>query len=251
MKRSQTQLLEFLLELNQMAFRYLLEIHSGSSNTTGKLTFPSYSKSHRDGEVRISEQELRFAYTAVLERSGIYQPYYYSVETPTENLFSFSNEKSLGRSAMSDLSLYERNETAKDKKEQYEKVCNIECKALNPHKESIRKDIKKLIIEKETGVWGHLLINQDRETLPELFKKFIYSFNLVLKEAGNKREYLDKAYFFAIGILEKKLLLTRKILPGEICKDLSNIFSINNGKLKIDEPGRQMINNWQVELFTS
>ena len=251
MKSDTKKLLEFLLELNQMSFRYLLEVQSGSANTTGKLIFPTYSTSHRKSEVRISEQELRFAYTAVLERSGIFQPYYYSVETPTDKLYGFSNPTSPGRSAMSDLSLYARNETAKNKKEQFTKVCNMECKARNPHKDSINKDILKLALEKEVGAWGHLLISQDRDTLKELFRKFIDSFNNVLSKSKNQLKHFDKAYFFAIGILEKKLLLTRKILPGDIRGDLSNIFSIDYEKLKKVEPGRQMINEWQVELFPS
>jgi len=248
MKRDESCLLEFLLELNQMAFRYLLEIKSGKKNTTGKLIFPSYSTSHRKGEERISEQELRFAYTTVLERSGIFQPYFYSVETPTEETYAFSKGALSARSAVSDLSLYEKTNDPSDPIT-YTKVCNIECKALNPSDESIRKDIEKLVKEKENCAWGHLLINQDKGTLEGLFRKFISAFSSELKMFPEDQISSDKAYFFAICILGDRLLLTRKIEPEEIRKDLLNIFSIDYVQLKEAKTGRQDINGWQVELF--
>ena len=178
-------------------------------------------------------------------------PFYYSVETPTKRTYLFSGKVN-ERSAMSDLALYDMEIRLDTNVPEFKKVCNIECKAHNPSMGSIKKDIEKLVKEEETGAWGHLLLNQDSGTLRELFKKFSESFKDVLNNPDIKQYNFEKAYFWAIGTLEKRQLLTRKIQPGEISGDLSKIFSIDYNKIKSLLPGKYVDfenSGWQVDIF--
>ena len=240
-------LLETVLELNQEAFKYLLEIYGKEKNVSGRLIFPTYA----GGKRRVSEQELRFAYAKTIEQQKVFMPFYFSVETPTKETYQFSGKVN-ERSAISDLALYDMELNLDDNVPEFKKVCNIECKAHNPTIESIKKDIEKLVKEKETGVWGHLLLNQDSGTLRELFKKFSESFRDVLSNPDIKQHSIDKAYFWAIGTLEKRQLLTRKIEPGELLGDLSKIFSIDYNKIKPLLPGKYVDfenSGWQVDII--
>ena len=240
------RLLEFLLELNQMSFEYLLEIYDNKTTTDGKLIFPV----KRSGDLRISEQELRFAYSATLERKGIFQPYFYSVETPTAEKYQFKGIVK-DRSGSSDLSLYELSD-GKKKENKFIRVCNIECKAHNSDPKSIQKDIQKLVREKVVGAWGHLLVNQDSGTLRELLSKITKSFQVTLADKKYSLINADKPYFFSIGILKSRQLISRKIQAGEIMGKISPIFEIDYDELIKLKPGKHCGFNgtpWQVDFF--
>ena len=118
----------------------------------------------RSGAIRISEQEARILYCSTLNTVN----YYYSIETPTEEVYQQTGLTPV--SASSDLSLYI------DSGEDFKKVANVEFKAHNVNMEQIRKDIEKLIKEGITGNWFHTLKNIDSATLPSLFEKFKQSF---------------------------------------------------------------------------
>jgi len=246
MKTDNYKLLEFLLELNQMSFKYLLDIYDKKTATGGKLIFPV----KRRGELRISEQELRFAYAATLERKGIFQPYFYSVEPPTAEKYHFKGVVT-ERSGSSDLSLYEPND-GKKQENKFNRVCNIECKAHNADPKSIQKDIQKLVREEVVGGWGHLLLNQDSGTLRELLRKITKSFQVTLADKTYSLKYADKPYFFSFGILGSRQLISRKIEKGEIKGNISKIFSIDYEKLKGLHTGKYCDFNgtpWQVDVF--
>ena len=53
----------------------------------GRLVFPRY----RDKELRVSEQEARFAFVEALSQG----PFRYSVEAPTSKLYRFSGKTPL------------------------------------------------------------------------------------------------------------------------------------------------------------
>lgn len=110
--------------------------------------------SKRDKSKRISEQEARFVFCSILNNSD----FFYSIETPTEK------EYGKGRSASTDLSIYEYRNG-------FRKLVNVEFKAHNPRFTEIEKDVKKLIGEKITGNWFHLLKNVNSKTLKALFSK--------------------------------------------------------------------------------
>ena len=112
-----------------------------------RLIFPHYSTVYRDGETRISEQELRFVF---IEQFNAYcaennLKLFYSVETPTEYKYTFTDKNNPhkdedGQSAMFDLCIHN---------EKLERIALIEFKALNPDKFCYKKDFCKLEVEKE------------------------------------------------------------------------------------------------------
>jgi hypothetical protein len=112
-----------------------------------RLIFPHYSTVYRDGETRISEQELRFVF---IEQFNAYcaennLKLFYSVETPTEYKYTFTDKNNPhkdedGQSAMFDLCIHN---------EKLERIALIEFKALNPDKFCYKKDFCKLDSEKE------------------------------------------------------------------------------------------------------
>ena len=126
--------------------------------SASRLVYPQ----HRDGSIRISEQEARIIYCSVLNEQS---KYWYSVETPTEKEYSFEGSKEL--SARSDISLYTFSDELG-----FSKQVNVEFKAHNPPPESIAKDVEKIINEGLVGNWFHVLADVDKRTLPALFEKF-------------------------------------------------------------------------------
>ena len=111
------------------------------------LIFPHYSTIYRNGETRISEQELRFVF---VEQFNVYCAknnlrLYYSVETPTKYKYTFKDKDNPhkdedGQSAMVDLCIHN---------EKFERVALVEFKALNPDEFCYKKDFCKLDAEKE------------------------------------------------------------------------------------------------------
>ncbi|QGP92588.1 hypothetical protein MGLY_19740 [Neomoorella glycerini] len=104
---------------------------------TPKLILPPRSNDNED--VRISEQEARFIYASVLTRAS---RYFFSVETPTGEKYSFTDGAVNQRSALSDLSLYTFGNG-------FHKQANVEFKAGNPPVDHIKKDIEKLVRERK------------------------------------------------------------------------------------------------------
>ncbi len=90
-----------IAEILNRAFQVLDKSYKYNDEESGKanqqasgsrLIFPCYSKTYRNGERRISEQELRFVF---IEQFNQYcdetgWDAYYSVETPTEWKYRFS-----------------------------------------------------------------------------------------------------------------------------------------------------------------
>ncbi len=112
-----------------------------------RLIFPHYSTVYRDGETRISEQELRFVFIEQFNAycAGNNLKLFYSVETPTEYKYTFTDKNNPhkdenGQSAMVDLSIHD---------EKLERIALVEFKALNPDEFCYEKDFCKLKAEKE------------------------------------------------------------------------------------------------------
>ena len=143
---------------------------SGNSPTTptdGGIIFPKY----RNNKVRVSEQEMRFAFVEELRR--LYPEWCYSIETPTIRKYNFQGEEPKviengqkgGRSAQFDLTIY------KDK-EGKEVLAHIEFKAKNPSPRKYKKDFLKLSEEttypNTARVFIHLLESCDDDTVKNL-----------------------------------------------------------------------------------
>jgi len=175
------------MEINRRLFYDLWNISNVSLLPTGlspRLILPK----RRSQDLRISEQEARFLYVGLLNTLN----YFYSVETPTEQVYSQTGQKS--QSGASDLSLYIQDEN------QMTKVMNVEFKAHNPARKDVLKDIEKLIYENITGNWFHLLKSIHRQSIPVLFDKIAYS----LKVCREKYKVDEISILFSFCVLERK-----------------------------------------------
>ena len=151
---------EHIEQIVESTFKVLKEVHSKQkegynqypSGNKSRIIFPQYSKEYRNRETRLSEQELRFIFVEQFNRycEDNKLNWFYSVETPTEHKYIFSergvknsnpnmtDNKGEGQSAMVDFAIHD--ETLK-------RIALVEFKALNPHKLSFIKDFKKLNAE--------------------------------------------------------------------------------------------------------
>lgn len=137
-----------------------------------RLVFPCYM----NGEIRISEQELRFAFVETFNEYCDEKPnWFYSVETPTEDKYKFTeNGKNLdkpkrgeGQSANFDLTI----SNAKG-----ELLALIEFKAKNTKPFSYAKDFCKLWNPKEGNsnvlrYFINVLDKTDKKTFISIQKK--------------------------------------------------------------------------------
>ena len=115
-----------------------------------QLIFPQYEHKKEKKE-RISEQESRILFCNEIE--NYHKEIYYSIETPTDDKYSFGDtlEKikvdPKGQSALFDMSLFEIDET-----NNFKQMINIELKSHNVNITHIAKDFLKLLNEWPSGV---------------------------------------------------------------------------------------------------
>ena len=132
-----------------------------------RIVFPN----KRSGEIRVSEQELRFVFVEQLNKycDKTSWKIRYSVETPTDKPYNFSKNLSCesldGRSAMFDLTVYDID---------MRPICRIEFKAHNPEQHSYAKDILKLRTEcgdECVGYFVQMLEKEDKNTSENIREK--------------------------------------------------------------------------------
>ena len=133
-------------------------VHSDENKDCTRLVFPQYRDKEENvkGEIRVSEQEFRFAFVEAFNETQKSTDYTYSIEVPTRDTYLFSEGitsakhklnnqlpciTEYGESAKIDLVLYKKDEI----------VALIEFKAGNPEIEDYEKDMVKLTNEKESG----------------------------------------------------------------------------------------------------
>lgn len=178
-------------------------------------------------KIRISEQEARFLMCNILNKSD----YFYSIETPTTNLYRFSGKGE--RSAAMDLTLWQYNG------KKFERLVNIEFKAHNVAEENIRKDIEKLVKENICGNWFHFLKNIDSGTLPVLFEKFINSFHSLQNELNIT---LKKEIVFTFCVLEKKWACIKVLTPEDNIEEFFRLdYDISQNQIRIKNS-----NSWEI-----
>ena len=157
-------------------FKSLSESYSqtkGVDNKIGRMIFPTYGGDNNNEEVRVSEQELRFTFVEKFieycDKNKL--EYLYSVETPTNDKYFFSEGKTVqelrkrneqidvpcvheaGISGNIDLVIHDENK---------HRICLIEFKANTPDEEDIEKDLVKLTNHKEYD-------KDDKNTIPRYF----------------------------------------------------------------------------------
>lgn len=140
-------------------------------NTGSRIIFPSYRK----GEIRVSEQELRFVFVEQFNKycdNNVDFDAFYSVETPTEEKYVFSNKSDphkvildsdeKGKSAMVDLTIHSASG---------ERICLMEFKSHNPEPFAYNKDFAKLNGERASGIFVQILENANGRTIKSIRKK--------------------------------------------------------------------------------
>ena len=139
---------KYLTNLVEETSKELLKIYFDNTvDRKTKLIFPKIRKE----EKRISEQEMRFTFLNLHEKDTS-SNLTYSVETPTDKLYSFTGKGK--RRASTDVTFYQNNG----------KVLNMEFKAHNAKQDSISKDIEKLVRENCDGAWIQILKNENNDT---------------------------------------------------------------------------------------
>lgn len=158
------------------------------------LIFPFIREKQNGNIKRVSEQEARFAFCSVLEKSG-QTDLCYAAEVPTKLRYSFHpkekqkyqdypevylNVKS-GKSAQVDLALFNKNSLV-------EPEWNIEFKSGQPDPEEMKKDLLKLYFEAKKSVFFHVLENKDGGTIRALISKINDALDHVKKKAEQKEK---------------------------------------------------------------
>ena len=118
---------------------------TGEGNPTSSLRFPYKYHDQTQGELRISEQELRCLFIEKLQNEGLY----YSIEAPTMGDYRFENAEGKMRSGNFDLVICD----AMGKK----RYALIEFKGLNPDEKCYAKDYWKLQNWQEEGELRYFL----------------------------------------------------------------------------------------------
>lgn len=157
---------EFIInDIITRTFKILKEIYThryeGCSSpqqfSSSRLIFPRLSPLHRNGKIRVSEQELRFAFVEQFSKycTEHLLPWGYSVETPTVHRYSFSDVEeprmvlSGGESGSIDLCIHDEN---------LNRIALIEFKAHNPEINAFKKDSCKLHHEQPSSSFFVLLL---------------------------------------------------------------------------------------------
>lgn len=143
---------EIILDIISEAFKHVKNAYELSkepnSSKDSRLIFPK----KRDESIRVSEQELRFAFVEEFLKyvKKKKKDWYYAVEVPTKIKYDFSDKKNpkvaeegKGKSASFDLAIYAKGDN------NFNLIALLEFKAENPKKFDYHKDLVKLENEKE------------------------------------------------------------------------------------------------------
>ena len=134
---------EIILEIISKAFEHVKKAYKSPEGS--RLIFPQ----KRDGSIRVSEQELRFAFIEEFLKFEKAKDWFYAVEVPTKDKYDFTDknnpkvaEKGKGQSASFDLAIYTKDGDG------FKTIALLEFKAGNPDKFAYHKDLAKLENEK-------------------------------------------------------------------------------------------------------
>jgi len=199
-----------------------------------RLVFPRYSDL-RGAQLRVSEQEARFAFAASLADV----PLEYSVETPTQEAYQMSGSKAL--SAQTDLTLYNPGGG---------RLLNVEFKSKGASaaaKSSFRigKDVQKLLRESPPGLWFHLFESVDSTSITKLLSVLASELAVLLGRfatAGYKKTLLFHICVLAQGFSIHKPVHLQSGLStiDTISQQLSLKYRVSRDEL-LDVPGE---NDW-------
>ncbi|MCX8015604.1 MAG: hypothetical protein N2748_06240 [candidate division WOR-3 bacterium] len=137
----------------------------------------------RNNKTIIREPEARFALTHVLTNMNIN----FGIEVPTKKKYKFSGKSDRITSARIDLSIFT-------------KLGQINIELKEGPRETVKKDIEKLMREDTTGcAIYHILQNSDTGTLPAILNKYKRAYD----NTKNLKEIYSKWFILFIYIKEK------------------------------------------------
>lgn len=171
-------------------------VDSRPEKPLSRLVFPSYA----NGNIRVSEQEARFAFVESVLESG----FFYSVETPTDEQYQFKGDGS--RAAQTDLTILDEAGSS---------VLNVEFKKDTDidTKDDIAayKDVQKLLCEPVSGMWFHLIESANSKTLEKLLDKLYSEFSKGLRALELNLGGKNKTILFHICVLKQRFSIHKKI----------------------------------------
>lgn len=188
----------------EATFDELRKLYNKLDERTTRLVFPTYIHGTNQDTPRISEQEFRFVFVEKIQCVLKKYEYFYSIETPTENKYRFSDKKEQiqpkidvsGQSAAFDLTIKRADGT---------NVALIEFKAHSADKHEIAKDFCKLLNENENAEYRYfinLFEKVNSNTINALFDK--------MKSKPDSKQWLPSESYFSqsvnvvVGVLTGK-----------------------------------------------
>ena len=165
-----------------------------------RIIFPQKRKNK---ETRVSEQELRFIFVEQLNKylqseEGKEWNVYYSVETPTEKEYGFSNPDKK-ESGNIDLVIHDS---------ELKRIALIEFKANNPRQQSYQKDYEKLTNE-PNGLFRYFLQiveNTKSNTAPNIERKIVEVKDAIVNRWGDK-----EVHFICHSLASEKPIIDKEI----------------------------------------
>ena len=166
-----------------------------------RIIMPFYrTKAENEDTIRYSEQELKQIFLNLLCNNT---SFFYSVETPSEYVYSFSNsdqpqikklkeEDDHYESARFDVSLYN---TANPK----DLMCHIEFKHENADEKEIGKDLLKLTNEfgnYNKNFFVHYIVRKSNQWITSTFPSVIKKYRNTLPYLEKERENFSKVWVY-------------------------------------------------------
>jgi len=215
-----------------------MDLSADASNLepSSGIVFPCYYVDNKRKNLRISEQEARQSFIQVLNANNLL----YSVETPTENKYSFSGTGKNPCSARTDLTVYAFSQDNK---------VNVEFKANGISSESknisrFSHDMKKIFSESPHYLWFHILKNNNSKTI----SKILQTIEKAKNEIEPKQVPVPKIFSIHICVLESEFSIHKSFSIAEKKGELPLISndSIKTYQDKINKRQTISENNWKV-----
>jgi len=164
------------------------KIGSRPAKPFSRLVFPSYA----NGNIRVSEQEARFAFL----ESILDGEFFYSVETPTDEQYQFKGDGS--RAAQTDFTVLSEDDV-RILNVEFKKDIDIDAKdGVDAY-----KDVQKLLRESASGMWFHLVESVNSATLGKILCRLCSEFSKGLRAPELNLGGNSKIILFHVCVLKQ------------------------------------------------
>ena len=227
---------DFITDIIIKTAEEVMKAYHSFKNQESGITFPTYRDDDiiKKGEIRISEQELRFLFARELFHESIL----FSVETPTMEKYHKDKEKKdfTERSGNIDLVIYENNLS----KWKY----IIEFKHGDNPKD-IDFDFEKLYKEKGNSIFFQIIEREkynDGKTVDNLWAKYKSAAKSAFKQTTDDLKRVPVGeLIIAIVILMDSEIHIAQFEEKDLIIDLEN--ADNYEKIKIEKVKKELIHN--------